>query len=228
MEQNEQRILQSWQRNAVSWSRAVRAGAIDSRRQVTDQAIVQAISDYQPQSVIDIGCGEGWLARELHLRGMEVTGIDATPALVDAANKSGKGSFYCVEYTQLSSIAQYANGPFDMAVCNFSLLGDSSTQAVIAQLRDLVKPKGYALIQTLHPRECAGKQLYKDGWRETSWEGFDGSFTDPAPWFFRTIHSWRALFQRNDFSLQEVREPVFPNSGRAASVIFIITQQPYG
>jgi 2-polyprenyl-3-methyl-5-hydroxy-6-metoxy-1,4-benzoquinol methylase len=57
----EDQITQSWTQNAKPWIKAVRERQIDSRRLITDQSIIDAILSSSPKSVIDIGCGEGWL-----------------------------------------------------------------------------------------------------------------------------------------------------------------------
>ncbi len=44
---------------------------------------LREIERLQPKRVLDIGCGPGFLARECRTRGMEVTGIDASPPLPD-------------------------------------------------------------------------------------------------------------------------------------------------
>ncbi|HVC18047.1 MAG TPA: class I SAM-dependent methyltransferase, partial [Rhodanobacter sp.] len=76
-------------------------------------------------------------------------------------------------------------------------------------------------VQTLHPLMACGGQPYRDGWREGSWDGFEGSFSDPAPWYFRTLESWLGLFRSSGLQLCELREPLHPVSGKPASVIFI-------
>ena len=43
MRNPEDALLDSWQHNAQAWIDAVRSGSIESRRQVTDQAILLAI-----------------------------------------------------------------------------------------------------------------------------------------------------------------------------------------
>ena len=65
-------ILDAWHANAQAWERAVREGRIASRKLVTDQAIVEAVLSRSPRTVIDLGCGEGWLARALARAGVQV------------------------------------------------------------------------------------------------------------------------------------------------------------
>jgi hypothetical protein len=62
---------------------------------------------------------------------------------------------------------------------------------------------------------------YVDGWREGSWAGFSSDFSDPAPWYFRTLESWKRLIADAGFQLLEMREPIHPVTGKPASVIFI-------
>jgi hypothetical protein len=77
------------------------------------------------------------------------------------------------------------------------------------------------VIQTLHPVIAAGESPYADGWRQGSWTGFSDDFSDPAPWYFRTMESWVRLLRDSGFVLRELREPVHPISGKPASVIFV-------
>lgn len=61
----EQAILKSWDTNAQAWTQAVRNREIESRNRVTNQAIIDAILAQDFQSMLDVGCGEGWLIREI-------------------------------------------------------------------------------------------------------------------------------------------------------------------
>ena len=70
MRDAEEAILRVWHDSAAPWSRAVREGRIASRRRVTDAAVLAAIHARAPRSVIDLGCGEGWLSRALAGQGI--------------------------------------------------------------------------------------------------------------------------------------------------------------
>ena len=77
------------------------------------------------------------------------------------------------------------------------------------------------MVQALHPVVACGDLPYQDGWRPGSWDGFGSGFIDPAPWYFRTLESWKALFLLHGFSSLEIREPFHPATGQHASVILI-------
>jgi 2-polyprenyl-3-methyl-5-hydroxy-6-metoxy-1,4-benzoquinol methylase len=217
------RILASWQTNAVPWAAAVRERQIPSRRLVTDRAIVEAVLEGKPASVLDIGCGEGWLARALAAEGIAVTGVDAIAELIEQAHQASLGrqrvDFRTLSYEDIA--AGRLTLTADAVVCNFALLGEASVEGLFAALRSLLAPQGHVLVQTLHPLIACGDGAYEDGWREGSWAGFPADFRDPAPWYFRTLESWTRLFSRHGLQLLELREPLHPQTQQPASVIFI-------
>jgi len=213
------KIVESWRKNAGPWTACVRDGRIESRRLVTDRAMVEAVLARSPRSVLDIGCGEGWLARELNSNGIKVIGTDVVPELIEQARLSGGGDFRLLSYEEIA--AGKLGEAVDVLACNFSLLGKESVEGIFQAAPSLLNDQGLFIVQTLHPHSACGELTYRDGWREGSWAGFGSDFSDPAPWYFRTLKSWQALYQANGLRLREIREPVHPRTGRPASIIFI-------
>jgi SAM-dependent methyltransferase len=213
---NDALVSRRWHRHSGAWIEAVRERRIPSRVAVTDQALVDAILDYRPDTLLDLGCGEGWLARRLAPLGIAVTGIDAAPALIDAARQAGGGSFMVAGYDALPP----ALGSFAMAVSNFALLGKEPVERLFATLPQLI-PGGHFIVQTLHPLTASGERVYQDGWRQDSWAAFSTGVEAPPPWYFRTLESWVRLFSAHGLRLLELREPRAPATGEPASVIFI-------
>lgn len=213
-------ILRVWHGHAAPWTRAVREQAIASRKLVTDAAIVEAVLARQPRRVIDLGCGEGWLLRALARHGIDGLGVDAVPALVDSARAAGSGRFLTMDYAAIADGALREQA--DVVVCNFSLLGGASVDALLCAMPALLAPGGALLIQTLHPWSACGEGAYRDGWREGSWAGCGEGFGEAAPWYFRTFEGWMRCFASAGLRLVSMHEPIHPQSGRPASVIFVI------
>ena len=217
---SDEKIVDSWHTNAEPWTSAVREQRIESRRLVTDRAIVDAVMSRKPESVLDLGCGEGWLVRALGAQGVQrVIGVDVVPALIDQARTAGGGDFRVASYDAITRGELEVT--VDVAVANFALIGKDAVDALIQSAPGLLRPGGALVIQTLHPVIACGDLPYSNGWRTGSWAGFSDDFTDPAPWYFRTLESWVQLIASSGLTLVEMREPIHPNTNLPASVVFI-------
>ncbi|MGQ0646674.1 MAG: class I SAM-dependent methyltransferase [Gemmatimonadaceae bacterium] len=216
---SDERIIESWHKNSEAWTRAVRAQQIESRKLVTDRAIVDAVLGRSPGLVLDLGCGEGWLVRELARHGIRAIGVDVVPELIAKASGAGGGEFRLASYEAIAAGALEVLA--DVVVANFSLIGKESTEGLLRRVASLLAPGGALIVQTLHPVVAGGDAPYVNGWRSGSWAGFSDDFTDPAPWYFRTLEGWVNLIVDSGLRLCELREPVCPRTMKPASVIFV-------
>lgn len=217
-------IRNSWRKNVDAWTDAVRNQEIPSRHQVTDGAIIKAILDQEPRTLVDLGCGEGWLARALSHTRISVTGFDGEPGLIEQARAAGGGQFYVAPYEAL--VRRDLESPVDAIVANFSLLGETTVNDLFRWAPRQLTAKGVFIVQTVHPHLACGDMGYTEGWRPGSWEGFSDAFVDPSPWYFRTLESWARLFTGNGLRITSLREPLNPETALPASVI-LVGQKPH-
>ena len=216
-------VIQAWKENAAPWTHAVRGKKIESRNLVTDAAIVDAVMSRSPRTVLDIGCGEGWLSRALAERGASVTGVDVVPELIEKARAAGGADFRVMSYEEIAAGALDIS--VDAAVANFALIGGDAVDGLMRTAHKLLTAGGALIVQTPHPVVAGGDAPYVDGWREGSWAGCGENFSRPAPWYFRTIETWVRLVVESGLDLVELREPIHPNSGKPASLI-VIAEKP--
>jgi len=208
-----EQLRRSWIANASAWSETVRGRKIESRRVGTDEAIVAAVLERSPRRVMDLGCGEGWLARALAQHGIEVTGMDASPALIEAAKELGGGVFRVASYEELAGLGE----TFDLVVANFSLLHED-LRPVLHALRRIAPA---LIVQTIHPAFAGGD--YVDGWRTETFAAMEGEWPEPMPWYFRTVGSWVRALREGGYDVAEVREPLHPQHLRPLSILFVAT-----
>ena len=90
--------------------------------------------------VLDVGCGEGMLTRELAGRASQVVGLDIDPASIDLARATtvaGNITYVCADLMR----HPFEPGSFD-AVVSVAALHHIGTEAGLLRMRDLVRPGG--------------------------------------------------------------------------------------
>ncbi|WP_024617244.1 class I SAM-dependent methyltransferase [Pseudomonas kilonensis] len=223
MSSSETTLLQSWHHNAQPWIEAIRTGAIESRLTVTDQAVLLAVQSRQPERVLDLGCGEGWLLRALAERGIEAVGVDGNATLVDAARAAGSSPVHLASYEALVEAKVDVGTGYDLICANFALLHQDIIP-LLAAMNALLGPGGALVVQTLHPWAVAAGD-YQDGWREETFDGFKGQW-QPMPWYFRTLSSWLNALDMAGFRLVGLQEPQHPQSPVPQSLLLVTEQSP--
>ena len=222
---NEKKIIDSWTANAANWIEIIDNNGIESRRLITNKAIVEAVCRSKPATALDVGCGEGWLAKELYDKGIEMTGVDVIPELIERTKEKVKGDFLVASYEDIAAGKTMFSQLFDVIVINFALIAKESTENLLAALPRHLAPGGKLFIQTLHPFSRKLGDDYKTGWKEGSWDGLGEQFTLPYQWYFRTLEDWLLLLDQSGFYKIKVTELLHPQSDKPLSVIFECTQR---
>jgi len=89
-------------------------------------------------------------------------------------------------------------------------------------VRGLLAPGGRLVVQTVHPWGACGDEPYRDGWRLETFEGFGAQvFPEAMPWHFRTLASWHAALAEAGFTVETLREPCHPDTGRPLSLLMV-------
>ena len=177
-------------------------------------------------SVIDVGCGEGWLVRRLsgELR-CRVIGIGQCEPLIDEARRADAcGEYAVVPYERLAELKSVRYQAFDAAVCNFALLDEDLLSALQA-IREVLSEDGHLVIQTLHPQVSDDGDTGTDGWREETFAMFRGGRWQPMPWYFRTLESWYRQIEAAGFKVANLKEPRDPCTGVVLSIIFFCSRR---
>lgn len=131
------------------WIKIIREGLDPFRTFVSDPALFRTLDGLAPATVLDAGCGEGYVSRYLAQRGHAVRGIDLSPELIEAAAASKvKDEQYCVgDVTALD----LKNDSVDAVVSNFVLMGLSEPEKAVAETARVLRKGGHFIFQILHP-----------------------------------------------------------------------------
>jgi SAM-dependent methyltransferase len=104
-------------------------------------------------SILDVPCGHGRLSRRLAAAGMEVTGVDLTPAYVEEARTDPHLRPGSVTYLEGDIRSLPVDGPFDAVVCwlnSFGYYDDDDCHKVLEEFHRVLRPGGQVAIDQMH------------------------------------------------------------------------------
>jgi 2-polyprenyl-3-methyl-5-hydroxy-6-metoxy-1,4-benzoquinol methylase len=144
--------VNSYAENANFWIKIIRERLDRYRTDLTDQAVLDAIGPADGLSILDAGCGEGYLSRKLAQDGARVVGVDACADLVQAAQETAERSGLLIDY-RISSVnkLQLASEHFDVVVSNHLLNDLPEITDAIGEFARVTRIGGRLVILMLHP-----------------------------------------------------------------------------
>jgi SAM-dependent methyltransferase len=165
-------------------------------RFVSDLAtdVVDLLAPAPGERILDLGCGDGALSVRLQARGVDLVGVDSSPAMVAAARAAG------VDARVMNCEALDFDGEFDAVFSNAAMHWMRDADAVIAGVRRALRPSGrfvgefggfgnvaaivVALSAVLVPRGIDVRTVH--------------------PWYFPTGEEYRAKLENHGFTAQSV------------------------
>jgi SAM-dependent methyltransferase len=142
----------AWEDQASNWIAWARTPGHDSYWQFHRDRFLELLPA-PPASVLDIGCGEGRFPRDLRARGYEVTGIDASPTLIEHAREADPDGDYRVAD---AAALPMASGSVEVVTALLSLHDMDDMKGAIAEAARVLVPGGRLCAAVVHPINSAG------------------------------------------------------------------------
>src|SRR3954463_15111568 len=135
-----------WEQNSTWWQSEYSAGA---DLEYDDQVLplVGRHLDHRAR-VLDIGCGEGQVARYLSGRGIEVIGIDPTSSQLLTACKRAGGPLYA---RARADAVPCRSGWFDAVLVCLAMEHVDAFEAAIQEVARVLRPGGRFVLVLAHP-----------------------------------------------------------------------------
>jgi 2-polyprenyl-3-methyl-5-hydroxy-6-metoxy-1,4-benzoquinol methylase len=128
----------SYTENADFWVRIIRDRLDRYRSELTDQAVLEAIGPADRLTILDAGCGEGYLSRIFAQDGAKTIGVDACTDLVKSSQELAAETGLPINYyVGTVDNLPIPDGQCDIVACNHLIndLQDIATRSVSLRWR---------------------------------------------------------------------------------------------
>lgn len=197
-------MSRAWEEEAHNWIRWARTPGHDAYWYYARRFF----EDVAPPAVgltLEIGCGEGRVARDLRTRGHEVIAIDSSLTLVNHAVGADPESTYLVADAET---LPFRPSMFDLVVAYNSLMDVDNMPRVVAEAARVLRSRGRFCICVTHPINDAGRFESEDPDAPFTIEGsyygrrrFDEKFERGG--LEMTFHGWSYPFEAYTRALEE-------------------------
>jgi 2-polyprenyl-3-methyl-5-hydroxy-6-metoxy-1,4-benzoquinol methylase len=123
-----------------------------TRKQLLNPAIFALLGDVRGKSILDAGCGQGYLCRLLAKKGASITGVEPSEAFYTYARSREQEEQLGIHYVQadLSTWTPPSN-TFDFVIANMVLMDIPDYEPALKNCITALKSGGGLLFSILHP-----------------------------------------------------------------------------
>lgn len=207
-----------WDSVADDWNIQVGDEGDSNRILNSDPVLWQFAGDVTGISVLDAGCGTGYLSRKLSRRGARVIGIDFSEKMIGIACAKAPAIDFRVD--SCSSLKTVEDGSIDMVITNYVLMDTPALLETMQAFNRVLKAGGAAVAIFSHPcfpQGCATVSVAGDdiqyNWPfsyfqprkhiDPPWAHFTSEFI----WYHRPLSDYWKAFRAAGFDVEDFEEP---------------------
>jgi len=163
--------IQAWSAFSREMIEAVGDEGDPSRRYILNPVLFALVGNVAGRTILDAGCGTGYLCRLFAKQGAQVTGIEPASSLFAYATEREKAAPLGVTYIQqdLSTYTQ-PQAAFDVVMANMVFMDIPDYQSAVQNCINVLKPGGLFVFSLLHP--CFDEIDYSDFEKGYATKGF--------------------------------------------------------
>ena len=207
-----------WNRVADDWRIQVGDDGDGNRILNSDPVLWTFAGDVNGLTVLDAGCGTGYLSKKLRDRGALVTGIDFSERMIEIARTQHPDIDFRVD--SCSELATIDDGRFDLVIANYVLMDTPDLRATMEAFSRVLKADGVAVLVFSHPCFPQGRATVSENGEEVcyrwSFPYFEprqctdppwAHFTSEFIWFHRPLSDYWKAFRAAGFVVVDFEEP---------------------
>jgi 2-polyprenyl-3-methyl-5-hydroxy-6-metoxy-1,4-benzoquinol methylase len=173
---SDKQISQAWDKLADKWANRFTEHGDMNRKYIIDPTLFRLMGKVKGLSILDAGCGHGYLCRLLAKKGANMVGVDLSKSFIEMARQKEKAAPLGITYyhRSLSDLAIFQNETFDMVVSNLALMDVLDQKKAIGELHRVLKKNGRLIFSIMHPCFSSSPvhgwvRVPKDSQRKEDW-----------------------------------------------------------
>jgi len=207
-----------WDSVAADWRIQVGDEGDPNRRLNSDPVLWSFLGDVGGFTVLDAGCGTGYLSNQLAAKGADVIGVDFSEKMIEIAREHYPEIDFRTD--SCGSLRTVEDGSCDRIASNYVLMDTPELEESVAAFYRVLRPGGVAALVFSHPcfPGAAGTihgELPKISYRwdhsyfertrrvDPPWHHFKEEFI----WFHRPLSDYWKAFRGAGFDVEEFEEP---------------------
>jgi SAM-dependent methyltransferase len=136
--------------------------AVSEKIATAGETLVDAAGIEPGHDVLDVGCGSGNATIPAAKRGARVTGLDASPGLIEVAREKGADAMVEVDWVVGDAQAlPFEDGSFDRVISIFGHMFAPDHAATAAELKRVCRPGGRIAIACWTPEGTIGTMFQR-------------------------------------------------------------------
>ncbi len=200
-------------------------------RTLIDPVLLRLVGDCRDKDVLDLGCGNGYLARRLAREGARVTAVDSSLRMVQNAKAHDPNDSMKIRYvrSEASRLDGIFDASFDLVFANMSLMNIADAESAIHEVsRVLRNGRGRFVASISHPCFDIGsnsgwvveKPAYEQRKVYRKVRAYRTPFSEKVPWrvgnderkftitFHRPLNWYARVLRMKGLALTALEEPM--------------------
>ena len=207
-------IKSYWDAAADEWENKIGDRGDLFRQHKITPLIFDLLPECEGKTVLDVGCGNGYLIPMLNNKGFAAYGLDISPRQLFHAQK--RVAKDCLYETDIEKIETLPSKKCDIVICSMVLDGLQNLYAAFRGCYRLLKQRGYLIITLPHPahylefgkfKKRVSRHKYPE---ELQLEAVMTKMKKTVIFFHRPIRSYVNALIDNGFFIRKMVEPATP------------------
>ncbi len=150
---NKSVLKAEWDKVADYWNEDTSDTGVWHHYVDIDPVIFELAKDVKNKKILEIGCGNGYLARLFAKKGAKIVSIDLSQKLLDYAIEKEKNNPLGIKYFQrdAANLEGFKNKSFDIVIANMCLMDVGDAENAVKEAGRILKKNGKFIFSINHP-----------------------------------------------------------------------------